>query len=169
MPNDTNYTDEQIRRINYLLTDQWVTEDDSQTQQNLDRVLGQIESPLELHQFAGNFNWDCGHTELEKVIRHPLCDKGTALMIYFLGRPEWFYNHLQKGRAMIGEQPLLFAFLKEIEGMVERGEFRSSRIKFNPTELKGKTNSLNREGANLVPAFMKHPIDGEDVKIVNMW
>ncbi|MBD3255845.1 MAG: DUF4274 domain-containing protein [Candidatus Lokiarchaeota archaeon] len=42
-----------------------------------------------LHQKARHFNWDDGLDGLYKIIENKKCDKGTALMIFRMGRPEW--------------------------------------------------------------------------------
>jgi exonuclease VII small subunit len=44
-----------------------------------------LSSPEELHAFMLNWNWDYGIAEPEMVLDHPSCDKGTALLMYFLG------------------------------------------------------------------------------------
>jgi hypothetical protein len=162
-------TEDQLRRIRYLLYDEWVEADPQTTQANLDRALAQVQTSEELHQFAANFNWDTGADVLEKVVKHPLCDKGTALMIYFLGKPEWYYNHLRRGKSLIGDQPKMLAFLQSIERMVSRGEFTSSNIAFDPTRVRGVLNSLAREGADLVPDYMKQPLVGEGIELLKLW
>lgn len=160
-----NLTESQSKRVKFLLSDQWDCEAD------FDKILAGIESSEELHQYAGNFNWDGGHLELKKVVEHPYCDKATGLMIYFLGRPEWLYKHVSEGKSLIGEQPLRFAFLKEIELMIARNKFKSSRFQFSPADVNGRgnINSLNRAGIELVPDFMKVPIAGEPLRVMPMW
>ena len=49
-------------------------------------LMSQIESPEEPNAYASGFNWDCGCDEMKEVIRHPLCDMGTALLIYWRRR-----------------------------------------------------------------------------------
>lgn len=161
------YSEAQIKRLRYLLSDEWVTDDPEQADLEFDATLAQFESPHELHQYAANFNWDGGCSELQKVIRHPLCDKGTALMIYFLGGATFLYLLQQRRKPLIGEQPKLFAFLKEIEIMFERNEFKSRQIKFDPSNARGR-NFLAKDGAEILPLIMKQATEGEDVEILNL-
>jgi hypothetical protein len=161
------YSNEQLDRLKYLVNDRWVTDDDEKSKREFDRVLAQVESPYELHQYAANFNWDGGFAELEKVIKHPLCDKGTALMIYFAGGAVTLYNRQHQNKELIGEQPLLLAFLKEIETKVKRNEFKSDCIKFDPTNTRGR-NFLSKPGAELIPPHMKQPTEGEAIELLNL-
>jgi len=161
-----NYSKEQLRRLHYLLSDQWVSDDIEQTEREFQRVLAQIDSPYELHQFAGNFNWDGGFAEMQDVLRHPLCDKGTGLMIYYVGGAPFLYSKLNASKPLILDQSLRFEFLKEIERMFERGEFRHSWIKFDPTNARGR-NFLQKKGAEFIPPYMKQPTEGEEVEILN--
>ena len=164
------YSDDQIRRIKYVVKDEWVSGDKETSQRNLERALQEIESPSELHQMAAACSWDTGPGVLEKLIRHPLCDKGTALMIYFLGKPEWYYSHLSQGRRLIGDQPTVFEFLKAIERMVEGEKFRVGQVRFDPRKVRGAFDSLSKEGADRVPAFMKCEIDqGPEIEVLKIW
>lgn len=44
--------------------------------------LASVANPLELHLLADRYNWDMGTGALLDIVRHPLCDLGTALMVY---------------------------------------------------------------------------------------
>ena len=163
------YSEVQIRRITCFATDQWVCDDAEESDHALEKILRQVESPFELHQMAANFNWDTGHGPMEKIIEHPFCEKGTALMIYFLGKPEWYYRHLQNGRPLIGDQPVTFEFLKKIEEGIEHGRFEDGKIKFDPRRVRNSMDSLGRPGAELVPPFMKCTLEaGEDVEVIRV-
>src|SRR5690349_11672254 len=76
-------TPAQQERLRYLLEDEWADEaDEKHSMLTFREHIGAVESPEELHLFAGNFNWDCGWEELVVVLEHPKCDYGTALMVY---------------------------------------------------------------------------------------
>jgi hypothetical protein len=160
------FTAQQIERIREIVLDKWVAANSGESLARLMQLLAQVESSLELHQIAANLSWDTGFNVLEKVITHPLCEKGTALMIYFLGKPHWYYQHLQKGKPLIGDQPQSFAFLQRIEQSVMNQQFCIGVIGFDPTKVRGNFDSSMKEGAELVPSFMKCLIQGEDVEIL---
>jgi hypothetical protein len=46
-------------------------------------MVRQMESAAELHAFATKFNWNDDLSPLYQLLRHPQCDDGTALMIYW--------------------------------------------------------------------------------------
>src|SRR5688500_16430561 len=56
-------------------------------------VVTSLQSSLELHMFAANWNWDNATLDpLFHVIRDPRCDKGTALRLYWAGDPISLYE-----------------------------------------------------------------------------
>src|SRR5712691_6236599 len=46
-------------------------------------------TPDEWHQVAWNWNWDSGVEALQWIIRQPMCDRGTALLVYWMGGPRY--------------------------------------------------------------------------------
>lgn len=91
----------------------------------------------ELHLYAGHFNWDCGCEELHRVIQHPLCDRGTALMIYWRGGPRWFARYRDRSEASNPDAARTFDLLREIEKKVMANAFKSRQIHFDPKNDKG--------------------------------
>jgi len=52
-----------------------------------------LTNSVELHQFAWNYNWgDDNWVYLNWIVRNPLCDKGTALLLYWKHVPRWYYG-----------------------------------------------------------------------------
>lgn len=48
-------------------------------------------SPTEkLYKKARRHNWDNGYEKLYKILEDKNCDKGTALMMYWLSCPQYF-------------------------------------------------------------------------------
>lgn len=74
-------TPEQQARVEFLLYECYETE-------SITENLKQLESTQEIHEFATNYNWDYGIEPLKLILQHPLCDRGTALKIYWLGQPD---------------------------------------------------------------------------------
>lgn len=52
--------------------------------------INQLQSMEELHYVAANLNWDDGITAAQAIINHPLCDAGTALLLYWRGQGYWY-------------------------------------------------------------------------------
>jgi hypothetical protein len=123
-------TDEQQQRIQRLVNDEWETEDE------FAHFFSSVTDTEELQQFADGFNWDCGFDELRAVIEHPLCDQGTALLIYWRGQPGYFlrYRTIDETPAHARDQ---FAFLQEIEQRVRSGQYLENRFPYDPRNDRG--------------------------------
>lgn len=58
-------------------------------------------------------NWDDGLMVLKKITNDTNCDKATATMIFWHGRPEYFYNHPNKPKMATYEQEM-YQFLQQL-------------------------------------------------------
>jgi hypothetical protein len=126
-------SEEQRKRVEDLINDEWVDEDDDveATEAAFAKLFDAITDPEELHLYADDFNWDCGCDEMGKVIAHPLCDLGTALLIYWRGRPRWYLQY--NNRSEVKEYELeTFDLLQEIERKVLAGDFHTRTQPFDP-------------------------------------
>lgn len=91
----------------------------------------------QLHAFVKCYNWDEGDEPMHDVARHLKCDLGTALMIYWVAEPTyWFVKYATRKEVPRKERPG-FDFLLEIEDRVASGFYKSHRIKFDPGDLDG--------------------------------
>jgi len=161
-------TSEQKQRIEYLATDAWVVDtgandDDAKSSANFRRTLEQMSS-IELHHFACNFNWDCGTDELAAVIEHPECDAGTAMMIFWLGQPAYYYRRNKAGKLTENEQST-FEFLRRIEGRLLSSDFASTRIACDPFDIMGQpmTTGSDRD-RELLDSRLLSALDGNVVE-----
>ena len=121
----------QMRRVERMCRDEWESEDE------LWKFFDLSTDPEELHLYANGFHWDGGIETLRRVIRHPLCDRGTALLIYWRAGPRWFAQYKDRSEAYnpdVGDQ---FDFLLEIEQKVRAGEFKTYRYPYDPKNDKG--------------------------------
>src|SRR5882724_11497538 len=67
-------SESQLNRVQRMTRDEWESEDE------LWQFFETVTDTEELHLYADGFNWDTGVEELRRVIRHPLCDRGTAFL-----------------------------------------------------------------------------------------
>jgi hypothetical protein len=163
------YSNKQLDRLEYLIQDRWVVPDHRETFFNFQKALADIESASELYQFAANYNRDAGSENLKYVVFHPLCDKGTLLLTYYFGRPDFYYKLQKQQKPFIGDQLREFSFLRMIEDMVRMGSFASNGIRFNPTDVGPRhINFLLKEGSELIPTFMREPSEGESIEILKL-
>ena len=106
--------------------------------QRIDNILfygtGSVESLIsseKLHQFVLNYNWDAGNESMQWVIRNPLCDKGTALLVYWHAISSTLYQYTLREDVpdwLISSYDLV----TEIEEKYLSGFYKLSNLKFDP-------------------------------------
>lgn len=96
-----------------------------------DFVVTSIDSN-ELHYFAQTWNWTCGPGLLKDLLSNPNCDFGTALMIFWLARPEYYLQYADSTNVPDFELEG-FEFLSYLEEKMVTGCFRAKTIRFDPT------------------------------------
>jgi hypothetical protein len=143
-----------------LVEDRWDSEDE------FDQFFAITTDPEELHLFAYHFNMGTGVGELWKVVRHPFCDRGTLLLIYWRLSPGFFYaaEHVDRGSRYERDQHDL---LREVERRYLAGEYGPARIRFDPRQFRGgDLLAANQEYGDLhrLPPLMLEPSPGELVR-----
>jgi hypothetical protein len=82
-----------------------------------------------LHRAANRHNWDEGTPALERILAHPACSLGTALLIYWLGGP-WWQARWTSPRG--SDAPETWALLRRIEQGIEAGRFGHHGVAYDP-------------------------------------
>ena len=143
-------TDRQIERITRLIEDQWESEDEFAS------FFDSISDPEELHLFADGWNWDAGVEELDRVIEHPLCDRGTALLIYWRAKPGYYLKY--PDRAAVPHLDLaVYDLLRKIEALTVEKKFAGYQFPFDPRNDRGidwtpKPHHLKH--GRMIPSYM---------------
>lgn len=90
-----------------------------------------------LHKKAKNYNWDNGVNGLYKIIQDKDCDKATALIVFWMGRPEYdlqFKNRIEVHDFRLDEYDLLNEILEQyIAGKYDDRQ----KFNFNPEDDDG--------------------------------
>ena len=99
----------------------------------LRRELKPVTDPVLLHYVAWlsaeTLTWhDVGFDWPKSVLMHPKCDAGTALMIYWLGNPEYAYSVDPDDWQRPNQRDL-----KRIENAYLGEKYKSQKISFDPT------------------------------------
>jgi hypothetical protein len=97
-----------------------------------------LQTPGELHLFAGQWNYGDFPEPLFSIIRNPECDKGTALYIYWLSDPVSFFElYLNEDEAASqGEWTLgYYRLLSEIQERIMSGFYSNERISIEPEKV----------------------------------
>ena len=79
------------------------------------------------------YNWDNGFASLKKMILNEYCDKGTALFIYWMSRPEW-YRQYEENSEIPRHEKKAYQFLKFVEEHYPK--IVKEEIIFDPYEAK---------------------------------
>ena len=153
-------TPERRELIARLVEDQWDSE------QEFDQFFASVTDPEELHLFAYHFNMDTGVGELRKVVRHPVCDRGTLLLIYWRLSPGWFYSDEGAGTRSPAEveQHELF---NEVERRYLASAPTATDMRFDPRSFRGGDLIAGNEqygGLPRVPPAMFEPSPGVAVR-----
>jgi hypothetical protein len=122
-------TQERRELIARLVEDRWDSEGE------FDQFFATITDPEELHLFAYHFNMDTGIGELRKVVQHPLCDRGTLLLVYWRLSPGWFYAAGMEITSSAQQEQ--HALLKDVEQRFLMDEHASAVIFFDPRRFRG--------------------------------
>ena len=121
--------------------------------------------PEKLHAYAQTYNWDYGFGGLYRIINSPECDKGTALLIYWLSAPRYFCQY--EDRSQIPGHGLgNYDFVKKVEENYLSGFYQNSEILFNPqwdrTTISSSGYDWTKEyqdekQKNVIPESMEQP------------
>lgn len=112
-----------------------------------------VTDPEELHLFADLYNWDGGVEDLWRVIQHPVCDLGTALLVYWRGQPDFDLQYADRDEVP-DRRRKEWDLLREIERRVAAGAYRTASQPFDPADdnsndLRPKPARVQRYGRDL--------------------
>jgi len=124
-------SESQFQRVRRMCQDEWESEEE------LWQFFKTITDAKELHLFADGFNWYTGVEEWRRVIRHSLCDRGTALLIHWRGAPGWYGSYADRSETRNPDQANHFNLLREIEQKIVGGYFRTHLFPLQPQDDRG--------------------------------
>jgi len=111
-------------------------------------------SSEEIERYVASYNWDNGIKFLKWAVKHPLCDKGTALDTYWLGNPAWFTQFKTKKETESWSQDN-YALLTIIEKRIKKNDFKTNEFKFNINVfLKDKPIKYPENKIKEIPTYM---------------
>jgi hypothetical protein len=147
----TGLTEEQYQRVLAILWE--------------GKEISALQSAVELHQLAWNWNWDDSRDVPGQIIRHPLCDRSTALLIYWRAGPRWFYQFATRDEVAAKADWGLddYDLIKEIEKRYLAGVYTQAGIAFDPSNENGynwTTSYKDLESKQTIPEMLKMPSPG---------
>jgi hypothetical protein len=130
----------------------------------------------EWHQFVQNYNYDDGNEPFEWLIKQKICDKGTALCLYWHLQPDFYCNENKANSDSENISDNDYNLIKEIEKRFLEGFYETELFSFNPKQefltsesnvscipkiMQEKTNGIPFERIDVEFAFLRNPDDKE--------
>ena len=148
----------QRRRIAWLIDSH--LEEDFESPEYLarwNRHFSALSTPEELFLFASESHPAMQPAEWLALLDHPLCDQGTALLIFWRNSPEYFYGDEPVG----GWEREPYDLVRQIERRYSAGGYPFAVVKFDPDAFKGFGFLTKCSRLDKVPAAMCRPSAGE--------
>src|SRR5215207_4128317 len=83
---------------------------------DINQLQQELNTPEKLHDFATHYNWDDGFEVPKWIINNPLCDRGTALMMYWHANPQYFCKYATRNEVpSMGWNLQHYDLIREIE------------------------------------------------------
>jgi hypothetical protein len=133
------------------------------------RWLRTTSDPDIWHIVATRWNWDYSHAPLLWIIRQENCDIATALEIFFLADPSYYFRWVNDRSSVPAENLEMFDFLTEIRQRLARGFYKRSEIGFDGEKQMssvswGKTAEDRALAQSFYPLEARRKIPGRDLK-----
>lgn len=135
----------------------------------------------EWHQFIQNYNYDDGNEPFSWLIQQKICDKGTALCLYWYLQPDFYCDESKTTTDAANDLNSDYTLIKEIEKRFIEGFYESELFSFDPTHeflttgtnlscipqiMQEKTNGIPFERVDVEFAFLRNP-DEKELKTID--
>ena len=102
-------------------------------------------TPETLHRRAISYNWDAGVAGARRIVQHPACDRGTALLLYWRLAPHALRRHPDAASAPARLRAAV-ALAWELEARLLAGDFATCLFGFDPSNDAGLDRTRVSEG-----------------------
>ncbi|WP_439623415.1 hypothetical protein [Gemmata sp.] len=153
---------QQRRRVAWLLDGHLADDYDEATHDaRWERQFAAVASPEELFLYAAGSHPNQSPREWRRLLDHPLCDAGTAILIFWRNSPVHYYGDEPAG----GWDRERYALVREIERRYSAGGYPSAVVRFDPASFKGRSLLAGHRAEELerVPEVMRRPSPGAPV------
>jgi hypothetical protein len=128
-------TAQQRKRIVWLVDGHLADDYDEATfQGRWEREFAALSSPEELFLFASESPADQEPAEWRRVLDSPLCDRGTALLVFWRNSPVYYYGDEPAGGW--GRDRARYELVREIAERCLAGGCSSAVVRFDPAAFK---------------------------------
>ena len=117
-------------------------------------------TPDEWHDAARHWNFDYDLAPLIWILRQPMCDKATALQIFYLLEPWHYADRYGLNRDAVIDRDLeVYDLCSEIRSKFEQGFYTRSELSFDTREYTD-TPEADPETLDFIPASMRLSLTG---------
>lgn len=154
---------QQRHRVAWLIDGHLDDEDESTFDDRWERQFAAISSPEELFLFASESHPAQTPREWRRVLDHPLCDQGAALLIFWRNSPVYMYGEAPAGGWEWCQEN--YDLVREIAERYVAGGYPFAMVRFDPAAFKNFSflDGHKPELLARVPADMLRPSPGQPV------
>jgi hypothetical protein len=91
-----------------------------------------VSKPLEIHCFTCRYNASRGMQPLVQLVKHPACDAGTALRLFWINDPVYYSQYATIADCPYEEEQAALKLLQAIRRRFKKGDFQTRKIYFDP-------------------------------------
>jgi Domain of unknown function (DUF4274) len=122
-----------------------------------------ITDPVEYHYIASIFNWDAGIELLSWIINNPICDAGTAKMIFWRSQPSYYtiFSSVEEAE----HHSEIFILVRSIIENFQNRFYMNQNIFYDPNADPSaeETAYQDPEAEWEIPDFMKESSPGVEI------
>lgn len=136
------------------------------TLQRFKAAIHSISEPVDLMAVVLLFHWEENCNLMNLILEHDKCDRGIALLIYWVCSPWYVYRKVEKGIALDLDMESRLKVIKRIENDFSSGKYPNSIFAIDPAIIFGKPirdDYPNSPGMRFVPDYMRLATSGEPV------
>lgn len=149
------------RRVNFIRDNFFkfsFEDEDSEDEVIPDFNASKTLNSAEQYFLASQYNWDNGTIVLDWIIDSPICDKGTATLIFWTAEPDYYFDYNEE---TIDEWARdVWKLLQKIISKMNKGDFTKSIYGFNPSRNGYETEWESAKGIWLLPNDLKKGVKG---------
>ena len=106
----------------------------------------------EQYLLASEYNWDDGVIVLDWIIDSPKCDMGTAIMIFWMAEPDYYFDYTIDSVDEWAKD--VWELLQKIITKMRNEEFVESKFEFNPSKNGYQTKWESAKGIWTLPSVL---------------
>ncbi len=156
-------TAELRRRVAWILKGHLEDDNPDTFEARARQQLARLSTPQEWYLWASESHPAQSVAEWRSVLDSPLCDQGTALLVYWRNSPVFFHGDEPAGGWDQYREEI--ALLREVERRTAAGDWPSAVVRFDPAAFQGFS-FLSGEPSEVlarVPEIMLRPSPGVPV------